>query len=277
MSGRGAAAVAPRRVLAGGVPAVQADATSCGAASVLVARGMLDPAVGRRLREDPGRFADAQARVRAATARGALGPLNWPLALGTPPWTAARTLSTDTVRYRPVWLRGRDLAGGGIERVAAEVAALTARGLPVPIYVGHPLLARRPFAGTLDNLPAVPRHVILAVPNAGVGSGMGAAGSGAHGEGDAGASSPVDTALDVYEPGGGLVHRVTARELRGLAVAPDDPALLPARRALGGWTRLCVVLRPRVAPDESHAAGWDTEGPGYRTPAPGTPGRKEEA
>ena len=114
---------------------------------------------------------------RRAT-RGALGVLDWPRGLGTPPWALARTARYLDVRYRAVVADDTDPTHQ--DDLVARVVDAVGRGVPVPLYSGGDL-TRGPAA-------AVPRHVALAVG------------------GDA-------TALDVYDPATGRVGAVAATAL----------------------------------------------------------------
>lgn len=119
-------------------PLVQPDQRSCGAACLVVARGLAEPAYGRDLR-DPGHWRTEVLRTHAEVTgvrdRGRPG-VPWPRALGTPPWAVARRLGAAGRRWRT--------ARPDLARVAAVVRA----GRPVPLFVGSRLL---------------PRHVLLAV------------------------------------------------------------------------------------------------------------------
>lgn len=66
-----------------GAPARQVDPTSCGAACLVVLRALGDDEFAALLAADPAEFGRQQRRMRAATARRALGPLPWPRAFGT--------------------------------------------------------------------------------------------------------------------------------------------------------------------------------------------------
>ena len=120
----------------------QPDQRSCGAASLVAARMLLDPAYAATV--TPDRFRDEvlalHPRVTGPTdARGAL-QLPWPRALGTPPWAVARQLSAiDADRaYAARLVLGRDPAFDRLARAAA----------PSVLYVGNRWL---------------PRHVVLVV------------------------------------------------------------------------------------------------------------------
>lgn len=122
----------------------QPDRRSCGAATLVMARMMRDPAYAERLVATGAFNAEALAMHKRVTSgvdvTGRLQP-PWPRALGTPPWAAARQLAwTARTPYRidlVRWTRGRGLA-------SLEAAVATA--LPVALYVGSATL---------------PRHVVL--------------------------------------------------------------------------------------------------------------------
>lgn len=136
--GSPAAAAGDLRALEG---LVQPDGYTCGAATVVAARALRDPAYAASLRS-PGRW---RAEVLAVhrEVRGLVDPVAgraavpWPRLLGTPPWAVARRLTAATGRR---WRTARP-------RTADLRAALDA-GAPVPLFVGSRLL---------------PRHVVLAV------------------------------------------------------------------------------------------------------------------
>lgn len=229
----------PRPLVFAGRPAVQHDPTSCGAACLVVLRAAGDPAVARALDADPEAFRDAMAAQRGDTARRALGPLPWPRALGTPPWTAAREASFPGVRYtsRPL-LRGSGDAAT-LRRALAAAHRATAAGLPVPIYSGHRLLERLPApARSLARRsgPVLPRHVVLALPADGP-----APGSGVDRPARDAAGQPV---LHVYEPGAGRVHTVGPHEFAATASGETSAR---ARAALGGWPEIGWILLPTRA------------------------------
>lgn len=168
----------PARHLVGA--ARQTDGTTCGSASLVLLAACGDPllaawlATGRLVgghrpvdlgtappaalaaladRPAADRFGALQQVVhRRSTARG-LGPWPWPLALGTPPWGAAREARFPGVRYGHAVIDDADprLVAAALGRVAAWVAA----GVPVPLYAGGD--SGRGWA------TAAPRHVVLAV------------------------------------------------------------------------------------------------------------------
>jgi len=114
----------------------QPDRRTCGAAVLVMARMLGEPAYARWVREaaDPAaRFADEAMRTHRRTNRAAGLHLPWPRALGTQPWALARELPG---RQRVTWVRDRPRAW---ERTMAAAR-------PVPWYVGNGLL---------------PRHVVL--------------------------------------------------------------------------------------------------------------------
>jgi hypothetical protein len=141
----------------------QRSSTTCGSASLLVARAMADPVFARWLLlgvdDDTGtpsdepvadRFATAEQTVKHST-NALLGPTGlqvpWPPALGTPPWGAAHEMTRITgLRHRARYV-GPDsptARAAGYDAVAGTVAA----GRTAPMFVGD---------------GAVPRHVVLAL------------------------------------------------------------------------------------------------------------------
>ena len=156
----------------------QPDRRSCGAAALVAAQMLLDPAYADHVTgADPvSGFAretlTAHRRVTGILdARGA-PQLPWPRPLGTPPWAVARKMST---------LYGPDLAPvdydtrlvlGNRERMVTRIADACAAGRPVPIYVGDRWL---------------PRHVVLAV-------------------------APGSEGLQVYDPARGRITPMRTRD-----------------------------------------------------------------
>lgn len=118
---------------------VQPDQRSCGAACLVVARGLAEPAYARTMR-DPDRWRAEVLRAHGEVTRprdGSRWGAPWPRALGTPPWAVARRLGiTSGRRWRTA-----------LPDLAAVTEAVRA-GSPVPLFVGSRLL---------------PRHVLLAV------------------------------------------------------------------------------------------------------------------
>jgi hypothetical protein len=221
----------PGPVLLGGVPARQADGTTCGstALAMLAAAGdpllalwlvtghvvpghrppeLRAPAAAAPAAEDPAaRFAALQRAVKRLSNRRGLGPLPWPAALGTPPWGAARAARFPGVRFTHVLVDDTD--PGPTAAVLDRADAALAAGVPVPLFTGGDL-----GSGVLT---AVPRHVVLLVPA---------------GDRDTG---PDRAPYAVFEPGRGRVHRATRAEL----VQPGG-----ARAALGGWSHVCWAVLP---------------------------------
>jgi hypothetical protein len=186
---------------------------TCGAATLIVARALLDPVYAMWLAEGfdartPGaaaderppaaRFAAAEPQVMART-NAALGPrglrLPWPASLGTPPWGASGQMTRiggpGGVRYvaRAVDPDSTDSRQAGYR--AAEAAALAGR--PAPLFVGD---------------DATPRHSVLVVGR----------------DGDA---------LRLYEPAAGTVVRVPEAQLTGAGLR------------VAGWGRFWAVVVPR--------------------------------
>ncbi|GAA5032434.1 hypothetical protein GCM10023258_31390 [Terrabacter aeriphilus] len=202
---------------AGDSAPVQQTSTTCGSASLAVARMLRDPALARWVRDgirplgvvadarDPGtptgRFA-AYEQVVAGRTNAALGPgarpqLPWPRALGTPPWGARRELEHGAADpgtpYGVGWLRTRGPAG-----LAQAHAALRTRvrpGAPALLYVGNAW---------------APRHVVLVLPSAGGGG----------------------PELAVYEPSIGRV------------VDLDEAAFASRTLRLGGWDVPWLTVQP---------------------------------
>lgn len=173
----------------------------------------IPPEIPRRVAatDAAGRMAAAQRHVKWRTGARALGPLRWPSALGTPPWTAAREARFPGVRYRGVPV---DDASPSAAALLDRVHEATLAGVPVPLYTGGDL--GRGLA------TAVPRHVVLAVPPP----------PDAPHRGRDGAGDPV---LHLYDPSDGRVHQVPLADLLG-RTAPH--------RALGGWTHVVWILLP---------------------------------
>ncbi|WP_344006621.1 hypothetical protein, partial [Isoptericola halotolerans] len=215
-----------------GSPARQVDATTCGAAVLVMLRLAGDAASALALAVDPRgaweAFARRQREVHARARR------LWPGRLGTPPWGAARE-----ARYGP--LRGKRPGAGpvrythrvvrrseppeGPRSVLAAALASAGAGIPVPLYTGGDL------RGGVST--AVPRHVVLLT---------------AVRPTDAG---PVAT---VYEPSSGALHAVPVDALR--APGTDDADRVARRRALGGWPHVVWALLPRE--ERGSGTAWGT-------------------
>lgn len=127
-------------------PLVQPDQRSCGAASLVVARMLLDPGY-LQVVQSPESFRSEVLEMhrRSTSITGGPGRLQlpWPRALGTPPWAVANQLEQVTGRDHDARLVLRDRAAA-YERMATALRS----GQPVPVYVGSRWL---------------PRHVVLAV------------------------------------------------------------------------------------------------------------------
>ncbi len=186
----------------------QSSRTTCGSASLLVARMLADPGYAGWILEgvDDGtgaasdepvqeRFGAAERTVKDRT-NALLGPVGvqppWPHGLGTPPWGAAHEMTRITgLRYRaryvgPDSLTARTHAYDAVDRTVDA-------GRTAPMFVGD---------------RAVPRHVVLAVGR-------------------------DDDALRVYEPASGDVLRLTREQyLRGGFV-------------VAGWAEPWAVVVPR--------------------------------
>jgi len=188
----------------------QATQTTCGSASLLVARAIVDPvyamwllegydARADRATDGPAqvRFAVAENQVKART-NAVLGPagwqLPWPVTLGTPPWGAAAEMTRISGPLGPRYAARAFDPDAAVQRAAAyrAVVQAVANGWPAPVYVGD---------------GASPRHVVLAV-------------------------AADDQALQVYEPSAGVV----------VTVARTD--LVDGGLVLAGWTTPWAVVVP---------------------------------
>lgn len=230
-----AARSAPLRV--GDALLRQHDPTTCGSTALLALAALGDPVLARWLEdgtlpdrtiaglppEIPPRAltaARAAERIRAAqhhikrrTDARALGPFPWPPWWGTPPWTAAREARFPGVRFvhRPVDDRGE----AGRAMLGSVMGALR-RGFPVLLFTGGDL-------GT-GITTAVPRHVVLALPESARPWGL---------------APPERGLLRIFEPSFGRVHEI---EPAGL-VDRTAPSL-----ALGGWAHVQWLVLPSPTP-----------------------------
>lgn len=188
---------------------VQPDGRSCGAASLVAARMLLDPdyaalvtdgthpGTGLRL---PGNTAERfgretlamHRRVTGAAVLGGGMQLPWPRVIGTPPWAVAHQLSATG---------GPDLAPAAydvdvVRALPGDTGLLIRRGLamgrPVAVFVGDVWL---------------PRHVVLAVDATG-------------------------DSVDCYDPA------------RGRVVAASTRAFAERRLPFGRWTTAWFVVGP---------------------------------
>ncbi|GAA2487163.1 hypothetical protein GCM10009858_26370 [Terrabacter carboxydivorans] len=198
--------VEPFRLALGDSAPVQQTSTTCGSASLTVARMLANPAFARWVRDgtprdpregetpDSGteaqRFA-AYEQVVAARTNALVGPGRrlqppWPRALGTPPWGAAKELelgaSDPTAAYAVSWFRLRGRVGLG--HTYADLRARVRPGRPALLYVGNAW---------------APRHVVLVLP------------------------PTAEQELDVYEPSAGRV------------VDLPEHAFVERRLAVAGW------------------------------------------
>lgn len=198
---------APFRLVAGSQGPVEQTETTCGSASLTVARMLVNPAFAQWVRDgipkdaqagvppDPGtpahRFA-AYEQVTMSRTNALVGAGNhlqppWPRALGTPPWGARRELEHGAAEpggdYRIGWVR--HLARPGLERAYAALRARVRPGRPALLYVGNAWL---------------PRHVVLVMPPTG------------------------ESSLELYEPSAGRVVDLPRQSFveRHLAVAGWD-------------------------------------------------------
>ena len=166
--------VAPFRLHVGDTAPAQQTSTTCGSASLTVARMLVNPAFAAWIRDgvphplrgdaalvggtEAQRFAAYEQVVVSRTNAlvGADGRLQlpWPRALGTPPWGARRELELGAAdrdaHFAVSWLRHRTRAG--LDRAYAALSARVRDGRPALLYIGNPRL---------------PRHVVLVMPPSG--------------------------------------------------------------------------------------------------------------
>ena len=201
--------VTPFRLQCGDAAPSQQSPTTCGSASLTVARMLADPRFARYIgtgrpreaSEDAGpppalevtasdRFAAYEQVVvgRTNALFGGAGRLQlpWPRALGTPPWGARHELELgigapgSRFSVRPLRFGSR----GTLESAFATLRSRVAPGRPALLYVGS---------------GGLPRHVVLVLPATG------------------------EPELDVYEPSAGRV------------VGLRREAFVNRRLALAGW------------------------------------------
>lgn len=145
------------RLLPGQPAPVQQSRVSCGAACLVVARMLRDPALAAWVSGDgpprtPGtaveRFTQLEQKVMRLTnsVRPVPGGFHmpWPRALGTPPWGARRVMEDWAAqpgsRYEVVWLRQRRARSRDL--TLQGVAAGVLPGLSALLYVGNSTLPR---------------------------------------------------------------------------------------------------------------------------------------
>ncbi|KRC85313.1 hypothetical protein ASE25_19970 [Terrabacter sp. Root85] len=198
--------VAPFRLVAGDHAPVQQTSTTCGSASLTVARMLANPMFAQWIRDgirkdardgdvpDGGteaqRFAAYEqvvaSRTNAVVGAGRRLQLPWPRALGTPPWGALNELeygaADPEADYDLAWFRQRGRVG--LRHTYAALRARVRPGRPALLYVGNAW---------------APRHVVLVLPPTG------------------------EQELDVYEPSVGRV------------VDLPEHAFVERRLAIAGW------------------------------------------
>ena len=215
----------------------QASPTTCGAMSLLVLAALGDPVLalwltsGKRAGSVPPpelarlsreelaletvaeRVAVAERHVHAAARHHSMlpwgsVPVDWPAAVGTPPWGAARAARFRGVAYTHAVVHDVDVAR--TRSILETVRAANRLGIPVPLYSGGDL-GRGGSPAT-----AIPRHVVLAVPSR--------------------TAKPGE--LRIFEPGSGRIYGVGIDAL----LARRRP-----HAALGGWRHVVWAVLPAAA------------------------------
>jgi hypothetical protein len=186
----------------GAVRAVQVDQTTCGAAVMSMMSMITDPLVALWVATGtttgtyvPREVLDVQVRAlpthtiddrwralqrsfHGRTTRGAIGPIPWPKALGTPPWRVDNLTRCAGLKFRGVLVDDDDSTE--LSLFFTHAAAALADGVPVPLYAaGDSSLG-------LDGV--IPRHVVLLVGHSG-------------------------GRFRVYEPGSGAVHALPVADV----------------------------------------------------------------
>lgn len=215
----------------------QASPTTCGATSLLVLAALGDPVLalwltsGKRagatappelarlsraelaLPSVAERVAVAERQVHAAARHRSMLPwaslpLDWPAAVGTPPWGAAHTARFRGVTYTHAVVHDADVAR--TRTILETVRTANRLGIPVPLYSGGDLGRGGSPA------KAIPRHVVLAVPSR--------------------TAKPGE--LRIFEPGAGRIYGVSIDTL----LARRRP-----HAALGGWSHVVWAVLPKAA------------------------------
>ena len=163
--------IAPFRLQAGDRVPVQQSTTTCGSASLTVARMLIDPGFARWIRLGVDKDAkdddvpDAQTveqrfaaheqvvarRTNALVGAGGRIQFPWPRALGTPPWGAIGELeygaAVPWADYDIEWFRF--VRSSTLEESYASLQRRVRDGRPALLYIGNAWL---------------PRHVVLVMP-----------------------------------------------------------------------------------------------------------------
>jgi hypothetical protein len=205
-------------------PLVQPDQTSCGSATLVIARMTVDQTYAAAIIEGPNgdpvttpqsRFAAEAVRTHEAT--NAIRDqhhglqLPWPKRLGTLPWSVARHLARATSpmsgagsQYRVVLVNPLATRAGYDRIVAASES-----GQLCPLFIGNRV---------------TPRHVVLVLPSGSV--------SPTDSWSGAGASSGTDS-LSIYEPSAGVLTSVSRAQF------------VKRRLGLAGWDQPWLAVLPR--------------------------------
>lgn len=188
---------------------VQPDGRSCGAASLVAARMMVDPGYAELVTtgthpgtgvtlagSTPERFGhEALAMHRRVTGAAVLGggmQLPWPRVIGTPPWAVAHQLSAT--------------GGPGLDPTPYDVDVVRVLPGDSGLLIRRGLALGRPVAVFVGDR-WLPRHVVLAVDATG-------------------------DSIDCYDPA------------RGRVIAASTRAFTDRRLPFGRWTHVWFVVSP---------------------------------
>lgn len=219
----------------------QSTQETCGATALLAALMLTYPGLREDLEDSPDRLEELELDLYEDLRSDAIAGRSWPSTLGTPPWTLARELSDDVIRY---WHTPIDDSSDSGWNALQWAYHATTQGHPVPLYVGDSLAGDRLAGDRLaDNgehpgsvaqsassivsrtkraiaqmKRAVPRHVVLAIPGEPYGEAM--------------------PQMRIFDPATGNIHAVPL-----LAMANRSRPLA----AFGGWTHVVWAVLPRPA------------------------------
>lgn len=225
----------------------QSTQETCGATALLAALMLTYPGLRDDLEQSPDRIEELELDLYEDLRRGAVFGRSWPSQYGTPPWTLARELSDDVIRYWHTPIDDTSDSGWNALQWAYHA---TTQGHAVPLYVGDGLMGDRLAGDHLadDRLAgngegtgsavqpassligrakraisqmkrAVPRHVVLAIPGEPYGE-------------------DAMPQMRIFDPASGNIHAVPL-----LAMMDRSRPLA----AFGGWTHVVWAVLPRPA------------------------------